>query len=237
MLYVIYGTDSQKARDKTRALVDSLLKREPDASHFRLTDETFTPDVLTEYLGGQGLFAPKVLVVLDTTFGLDNAKETIIERIKDIAESDNVFIVLENTLDAKTLKKFEKHATKIQSYGEEKKTKSTQRDNTIFKLTDALAGRNTKQSWVLYQQVLRSGARPEEIHGMLFWQVKTLLLVARKSTKGLKPFVVSKANTFLKKWSEDELRKLSSDLVSIYHEARLGKFDLEIGIERLILQK
>lgn len=235
MLYFIHGTDTQKARKKTRALVDSLLKREPDASHFRLDDETLTSDTLAEYLGGQGLFAGKILVVLDRVFRSDEGTELVLERVKDIADSDNIFVLLEGKLDAKTKKRLEKHAKKSQSFNLQPTTSNLKPDFNIFSLTDALGNRDSKRAWVLYQEALRAGSRPEEIHGMLFWQTKAMLLVAQKSTTGLKPFVVKKATGFLRKWTDDELQKLSSALVAVYHDARLGKFDLEIGLERLVL--
>ena len=65
-----------------------------------------------------------------------------------------------------------------------------------------------------------TNAVAEEQHGILFWQVKTMLLVASGETKGLKPFVVSKARKFTQNYSDNELRRLSDKLVTIYHDAR-----------------
>jgi len=235
MFYLLHGTDSKKVRAKVGSTVASLLKREPNASHFRLTDETVTSDALAEYLGGQGLFAGKILVVLDRVFDDSTAKELVLDRVKDIASSDNIFIILEGELDAKTKKKLEKYAEKVQVFDQRPTTKDQRLKFNIFGLTDALGNRDKKKLWVKYQQALRSGSAPEELHGILFWQTKTLLLVAQKSTAGLKPFVVSKAKKFLNNWTEDELKTLSSQLVDVYHEARRGGPELEIGLEQFVL--
>src|SRR3954468_14131506 len=99
MMYVLYGTDMDKARAKLHDLVTSLLKKKPDASHIRLTDENFSEAALEEYVGGMGLFSAKTIVELDNTFRNKEAKEIVLDRVKDIAQSENIFVVLEGELN------------------------------------------------------------------------------------------------------------------------------------------
>ena len=218
-----------------RALVASLLAREPNASHIRLDAETLTKDALAEYLGGRGLFARRVLVVLDRTFERDEAKNLVLERTADIAASENVFVVLEGALDAETRRELERRAEKTQAFDQKPKTKNQKQEFSIFGLTDALGNRDGVRAWALYQKALRAGGSPEELHGMLAWQTKAMLLTAAGSTEGLKPFVVTKAKRFLSRWSEPELKRLSAELVAVYHDARRGTFDLDVGLEQLLL--
>lgn len=235
MLYLFYGTDKDKARNKVQATVASLLKRTPDASYVRLDDETFTDDALNEYISEQGLFAGRVLVVLDHVAGDKEKRAIVAKQAKAMADSENIFIALDEKLDATTLTKLKKYAEKVAEFSPKTKAKKEHADFNVFKLTDALGARDSKKLWVLYQQALRAGVVPEEIHGLLFWQTKTMLLVAQKSTKGLKPFVVSKAKRFLANWVDEQLVALSSNLIETYHDARRGKFELEVGLEQLIL--
>lgn len=235
MLYLFYGTDETKTRAKVQDTVAALLKREPNASHVHFNEETFTQELLLEHLGGQGLFAGRVLVVLDHILGDKDKKEEFLEQLKDIKTSENIFILLEGKLDKKTANRLENQSEKTQEFSLKPTTSNLKPSFSIFKLTDALGNRSRKKAWVEYQRALRSGSRPEEIHGMLFWQTKSMLLVAQKATSGLKPFVVSKSKSFLNNWTEDELKKLSSNLVSIYHNSRRGGPELEIAIEQLVL--
>ncbi len=52
---------------------------------------------------------------------------------------------------------------------------------------------------------------------------------------GLSPFVFRKANQFAKNYSENELQKLSSNLIDIYHNARRGVKPLDIELEKFTL--
>jgi len=235
MLYLFYGSDIKNAREKVRDLVASLLKRKPDASRFRLDKETFTEDAFKEYLGSQGLFSLRCIVVLDRVFESEEGRESVVESVKDMSSSNNIFILLESDIDAKTLPKLTKYSEKIQEFTLDAKGSVPKSDFNIFSLTDAIGNRDTKRAWVVYQKALRFGSAPEEIHGMIFWQIKTMLMVSKHSTTGLKPFVVSKARRFLNKWDETELEAFSSKLVRVYHDAHLGKFNLEIGLEQLLL--
>ncbi len=106
-------------------------------------------------------------------------------------------------------------------------------------LADALAARDKKTLWIRYVEAIESGAVAEELHGILFWQVKTMLLAQQSKTAeeaGLKPFPYSKAKGALKNWKPGEVEKLSSDLVSIYHRAHRGEGELALLTERLLLR-
>ena len=154
----------------------------------------------------------------------------------EIAESPNVFIVLEGDVDKKTLLAITDVAEKVQLF--ENKEGKKKPEFNIFSLTDAFGRRDKKNLWVLYQKAVASGAVPEEIHGILFWQLKSMLLAVTAKTAGeagVAPFVFTKAKSFLKNYTPEELKTLSSKLVHMYHDAHRGIHDFEIALERLIL--
>ena len=238
MLYLFYGEDGDKSRAKVQKLTESLLKKKPDAELFRLEDDTLTAAALEQCTESQGLFAKKFIVVLDHTFSNSDSKDEVLGSIQAIAESPNIFILLEGKIDKRTLTKLEKHAEKSQVADETKK-KGAKRDAfNVFTLTDALGRRDRNKLWALYQTALGEGKVPEELHGLLFWQVKSMLLAASHRTAaaaGLKPFVYTKAKRFTENYSGKELQALSNGMVRTYHEARRGEYDLATGLERLIL--
>jgi len=241
MIYLFYGQDIETARRKADGVVASLLKKRPDASVFRLDSDKWQEAAFDEYVGGQGLFVQKYIVVLDRLFEKKELKEYVVERLKVLKASDNVFIILENTLDKTTLGKFEKTAEKIQAFGEDKEGTSKSKkasEFNMFTMTDALGARNGKRLWTLYQQALRHGVVNEELHGILFWQVKSMLLaVLSKDVKesGLNPFVYSKAKNYAKNFTLPELKKISSDLVTMYHRAHRGEVDFDVALEKFFL--
>ncbi|MCH8987104.1 hypothetical protein IIA94_02975, partial [Patescibacteria group bacterium] len=175
MLYVLHGTDSIKAREKLHALLDGLFAKKPDASYIRIDDEHFEKEQLEELIYGQGLFTQKYIIIFDRLLENKEAKEAVLERVKDIAASQNIFILFEGTLDKKTLSKLNKHAEKVQEFVD-KSVFPKKKPFDIFSLTNALGRRDRKQLWVLYQSARRHNVSDEEIHGILFWQIKSMLL-------------------------------------------------------------
>ena len=236
MLYLIYGDDFEKARAKARELIADLLKKRPGAEVFRLEDEMVNAGKLDELSGSQGLFQRKYIVFADNVFRSEEAKEIVLGKLKSLAESENIFIFLEDELGKTDLKELEKFAEKVQRFsGVAKKEKPF----NVFSLTEILGRRDKRGLWVLYQKALAQGLAPEEIHGILFWQIKAMLAaVLEKSAEeaGFKPFVFQKSHTFAKNYSVPELKNLSAKMVAVYHNSRRTGPSLDIALEKLILE-
>ena len=91
--------------------------------------------------------------------------------------------------------------------------------------------------WVLYQEMILSGKAPEEIHGLLVWQVKSMLLASTSKNAieaGLKPFVYTKSKGYAGHYSRDELVEMSARLVDIASQSRKGK-DMGVMLEEFML--
>ncbi len=238
MIYLLYGADKDKARTKANELVQSLLKKKPDASFFKITSENWNESVLQEYIGSQGLFEQKYIVLLDGLFELKDAKEITLKILKEMKESPHIFIFREGELDKPTLGKFERNAVKVQEFSEKGEAVKKKEFN-LFSMTDALGQRDKKNLWVLYQKAKQAGMEDEQIHGTLFWQVKSMIIAAGSKNAGeakLNPFVFSKASAYAKNFSEEELIKLSGNLVTLYHDSRRGVHDLDRALEGFILE-
>ncbi|MBI2474479.1 MAG: hypothetical protein HYV68_02140 [Candidatus Taylorbacteria bacterium] len=234
MLYLIYGNDWQKARAKAREILDALRKKKPDAALVALEEGGLSDEKLDELCGSQGLFERKFIVMSDRISGDVSYAEILENKLPAIAASENVFIFLEDAPKASLLKAFEKYAAKVQEF---KKLEKKERFNS-FALADALGERNKEKLWVLYQMAMSEGLTAEELHGTLFWQIKTLRAASRAKSAaeaGLKPFVWSKAKRFLSKWQPEDLSKVSGQLVALYHDSRRGEHEMETGLEKWIL--
>lgn len=228
MIYLLYGTDTIKSRTKLHTLLDSMFAKKPDASYVRVDLENFNESRIEEFVGSQGLFESKYIIVFDNLFrdnpqsshsGGGGAKEILLKNLKEISQSQNIFIFLEEKLNKIELKKFEKYAEKIQSFEAVGATSNQEKKFDIFSLTYAFGRRDKKALWVLYQKAKLNNIADEQIHGVLFWKIKSMLL---------------SFNT--PHYSEDELKKLSSSLVSLYHDTRRGIREIDIALERFILE-
>lgn len=243
MIYTIYGEDKIKAKEKARDLVVTLLKKKPNASYFKITNENYSKTNLDELIKSAGLFESKFIILLDNLFEDKELKKEILENMKEMKESDNVFIVLESDLDKKSVGMVDKYSKKTQNFiltqmgtGEKK---WNLKDFNIFSLGDALGNRDKKKLWVLYTQAVERGIPSEEICGTFFWQVKSIKLAQKSRTAeeaGINPFVYRKLLQFSKNFTEKELKNISSKLVSIYHNSHRGLTNFEIALEKFILE-
>jgi hypothetical protein len=255
MLYLIYGTDKEKARKQANALVLTAKKKHTEADFFKLTAENFSDSKLQELISNQGLFYSGSIVFADSVFTNEEFGGVVLKSLKEIKESPNFFVFLEEKLNKKELEKFEKYAEKVFEYkkAERKLTKKeelTAKGEKIdfFEFANALGERNKKLLWGLYQEALMEEVPSEEIHGIFFWQVKAMFTALKSKNAieaGLKPFVFTKAKSYAKNYhahknvrtggSEEVLKYLSQELVDMYHEAHRGNTDFAVALERFVL--
>lgn len=234
MLYFLYG-DFVKASEKAKSLVDGLLLKQPDAARFKIDSNTWAESEVEALLHGQGLFSQRYIIELRHIFESKDTLESVISFLPEIQQSENIFIWADKNIDEKFLSEIEQHATKVQKFEEAKKKEEIKFN--IFSLGDALCERNKQKLWTLFRDALNYFA-PEEIHGTLFWQMKNLLLAQKYKTAkdaDMKDFPFNKAKIGAKKYSEEEVLKMTSDLISVSHDSRRGSHDFEIALERWVL--
>lgn len=249
MLYFLYGNNREEIQKKTKTLVNSLLEKKPNASFFKIDTENFKEADFEELLFSQALFEQKYIVQVDFVLEDKLIQNYIFKKIKEIASSKNIFIFQEGVLNKETLNKIKKEANKIQEFNEKKEKKerlfATEKggfnlgDFNIFDIATAFGKRDRQALWILYQKTKYKNIPTEEVSGIIFWQIKVLLEVCRvENTQqtDLKPFVFNKAKNYLKNYSEKELRKIASNLISIYHKARRSEMPFDIALEKLILK-
>lgn len=236
MLYLLHGTDTARSRKKLSTLIEGLLAKRPDALLVRIEGEQYDPAFLEAQIGGQGLFAPRSIVVLDSVLQKTDAREHFCTFLSDIAGSENVFVCVEGVVEKDTLSLFEKHAQKVEEHTVQKVEKDD--FGFIFSFTDAFGERRKKDAWLLFEKAKRRGYAVEELHHKAFWQVKNMLLALSAKTPeeaGMKAFPFSKAKKAGAKWTEAELKNISDTLVSMNHESRRGRADLALSFEYLLL--
>ena len=234
MLYFLYG-DFSKASEKARNLVDSLVLKQPDAARFKIDASSWEESEIEALLHGQGLFSQKYIIELRHIFESKDALESVISFLPEIQESQNIFIWADKDVDEKLIPEIEKHASKVQKFSEVKKVEAPKFN--LFSLADAICERNKQKLWVLFRDALNYFA-PEEIHGTIFWQMKSLMLAKKYKTAkeaDMKDFPFNKAKTGLKKYSEEEIDRLTSDLIAVSHDSRRGVHDFEVALERWVL--
>ena len=232
MLRVFFGNDTIKVRREAFTELDNL--RKEDVSVTILEPNNYEPGVVTEAVSSQSLFGGNQVYLFDTPSQDEKFYEEVTANLAAMKEQKDVFIVLEAGLLAAEKKRFEKYADTIEEY----KAAAAERFNS-FSLADALSKKDRKSLWILFHEAIFSGIPVEELVGVLWWQLKTLRLasLAKSAAEaGLKDFPYQKAKRSLSKFGEGELEKMSSSLLVLIHNSRLGHYDIDQALERWILR-
>lgn len=234
MLHFIYGP-KEFSKSELKKAKENLLKGYPDIMFFQFDPESASSISIDDLAQGRGLFEEALGVELDGIFGVDafaGEEKEVLEKIKT---SENTFFVLEEKLPKKTLDLIKKYADKV---SEGKAAPDPKKDFSAFSLADALGERNKQRLWILFRESVARNYSLEELHGILFWQVKMILL-AHKTTSapeaGVKDFPYSKAKRFTKNFTLKESEELLSKLTSALIDSRENNLSLEHGIERVVL--
>ncbi len=235
MLYLIHGTDTHKARKKLHELLDIAQKKRPGAEIFKITSENWSDAQFDELLVARGLFEQKYTVVLDNIFEKKDYKDYVLERLDGMQESEQIFLMLESSVDSPSLKKIEKNAKQVQEFVKAENKKFLP---SIFTVADGLLQKDKKSLWISYIDFINKGTAPEEIHGIFFWQVKNMILTSRATSSndtGLSPFVYKNALTGARKYKTEELTKMSGELMDMTHRVRQGEGEMEVMLEKWVL--
>jgi len=231
MLSVFFGNDTVKVRHKAFDYIDS---EKGEATLVLIDADNYEVGILNSLTDNVSLFGGEYFYVLDNWSSDSNAFEELIRNLGRLKDSQHHFVVIEGPLLSPEKKKFEKYADKLEEY----KITAAQSFNN-FSLADAFAKRDRKLLWLLWNEALLVGNKPEELAGILWWQIKTLRLAELGKTAisvGLKDFPFNKAKHSLGNFKPGELERLSEELLTLIHESRLGKFELTLAIERWILK-
>ncbi len=237
MLYFFYDNKTGKSLTKARKLFNDLKQKKPDATFVELDEHSVSVNELFELIESQGLFETKIVCLLKN-ISLNKEIEKEMKRlVTGVADASSVFIWLETSLNKAPLELLESKATK--SFLEKEGVKEKKVEVNVFKLAEYFGARDKKNLWKFFVELKKENIPAEEIHGILWWQLKSILLTLGAKTAeeaGLKSFVFSKAKGFARNFKEEELQHLADMFVVIYHEAHRGNSNLYDELEKIILE-
>lgn len=230
MLAVFFGTDRTAVRNATSLFLASNV---PNVAADSIDATNYLSGELPTLIDSQSLFGGTEAYILDTPSNDSEFVTEVTEHLSSMAESANIFIVMESSLLAAAKKKYERHASEVKEFAADK----AERFNA-FALAEALAKRDKKNLWVLLQEAKLAGLRPEEIVGVLWWQLKALRLADKTSSPGeagLKDYPYKKAKQSLRNFKDGEIMVLSQSLLVLYHQAHQGLADMDLKLEEWAL--
>lgn len=206
MIYILSGNDIKKKNIYLKKLKKGDLP-------FFVYRPGVSKEEIFERARSVSLFGESPIVVLENVVK-EGKLDLSQDEISSLQDSKTVFVFLEDKFLAPEIKKYKKYAT-IEDFNIEIK-KAVPKMN-VFGIADSFSRKDKIGAWILYREAILQGISPEEISGIIFWKIKTMIL------------------TDTKVFSLSELKKLSSEIVAMYHQAHRGECDFTIGLEQFIL--
>lgn len=236
MLTVLVGTNTASRAKRLELLLDGAQKGGAEVRSY--TDVSFDAEAVRGLAQSSSLFGGTFAVVVSGIGDVSEKRDEFEKLIPVFVDSNHRFILSENALVAAFLKKVTAKGGVIEEFALPAKAKKVEGFN-MFALTDAFSDRNRSLTWALYRKALESGVDARELHGKLFWVVKSML--AAKGAKsagdsGLNPFVFQKAKAGSQRFADGELERIAIELTRIFHEALVSGIDIETAVEALILK-
>ncbi len=222
MLYLFYGTDIKKILSQSQKMIEALKQKRSFAQVFYFYPDNFDKESLETQQSIQGLFFDKHIFVFKNFIEeKKDIREYVLKNLKKFAESDHLYILIENEIDEKYLKEIKsikdinikEFNIKVNIAGLSK----DQIDKQKFDLAAAIMNFKSKKDKnnqdkikILNQldEIKKYFDAPEEFFGILWWRYKKF---ASKDIKNIR------------------------DLLNIYHEAHGGEEDMWIGLERWLI--
>jgi len=206
MIYILSGNDTKKKNAYIKKLSKNNLP-------VYIPQESLSKETILDYASSVSLFGESPIIVLEGLIKKGDITLSV-DDLLTLKDSLTIFVSLEEKMLLPDVKKYKKYGV-VEDFSSPT-IKQAPKMN-VFSVAEAFSRKDKIGTWILYRGAISKGASPEEISGIIFWKVKTMLL--------------NRAKVF----SVPELKKMSSELVSIYHKAHRGECDFTIALEQFIL--
>ena len=233
MIQFYVGDNTELARKTARGAFELARSANNAGNAVYFDDVLFNFQEAVESLTGESLFGGENILYFDGILDHPDGEAFYRTILKETAHS--VF-VREKDPTKDLVGFFGRLGTVV----EFKLPKKFERIQNNFAIADALGQRNKKIAWIEYEKTRKLGVSVEEVHGMIFWAIKSMCIAgATTQTEaqktGMKEFTYKNYHKFAEKYSSGELEHKLQDLKEMYHLGHRGEIDFEHAMERFIL--
>ena len=205
MIYIFIGSDLNNKKD-------ILKKFSTESEVVVLSPLQINKNLLENYAGTSSLFGQKQSLFLNDV--LIESEEVFNKTLlESLDKSENNFIFFIDFMNMTDEKKFKKYAIERFLKKEIKKVP----DYNIFDIATFFSKKDKIGTWTMYQRLINKNVNPEEISGILFWKIKTMIINGDKT------------------FDQVTLKKHLIQLTDIYHKAHRGELDFTLTLEKFLL--
>lgn len=262
MLYVVVGENPERAKTAQKIIEAEIKKGAGGAGGtggaggyvkklISFSDASWQKESALAYSGGADMFGNNYIVHLSRISANQNGLEFFLNEAQLLVESETVYVAEENEITKELKEIFEKVGAQVTEIKKAKENFFGQLN--AFSLVDAYNNRDKKNTWIIFNKLIKAGVSAEEIAGALIWNFKNLALYfsahnsslsdSAKNKKptaeslGMKPFVFSKVSASAKNFTQKEISEKSFELSSALHRSHRGEGEGATLLELFILGK
>ncbi len=233
MLKLVSGNDHVAIKKA----IDVITKESQNDGSYRRHIGDLTLHMVDPYFS-ESLFGETYTVFFDG-FSMfpEEVKGFLSSQLLVMADSGNQFIIFDEKFSKELKDEAKKQKIAIEDFSREEKITGP----SVFAFTDMYLSRDKKGAWLLLTRLFRDGAAPEEVHGALFWAIKSLFLATtgtlgkNAEELGMKPYPYDKSKRFGAKWTREEVGSALKEMTTMLETTRKSGGDLGIALERLVL--
>ncbi len=205
MIYIFIGSDLNNKKD-------ILKKFSKESEVIVLSSLQINKNLLENHAGTSSLFGQKQSLFLNDV--LIESEDVFNKTLLDLLDkSENNFIFFIDSMNATDEKKFKKYTIERFFKKELKKVP----DYNIFDIATFFSKKDKIGTWIMYQRLINKNVSPEEISGILFWKIKTMIINGDKTFDQL------------------TLKKHLISITDIYHKAHRGELDFTLSLEGFLM--
>lgn len=241
MLYFIHGTDFKK-RERARKEIKNSLKEKGIKFETLLKVENISKEnisLIPNYFGSSSLFGEKLLIQIEDLLGREDTREFLYENLKNILESENIFILDEAFAPAPSVLKVEKilEKEKLSKNIFNCKEEKVEKDIEPFYLCDLIEKRDKKGAWREFQKIYSEWGDDEAqaLHGAIWWKWKMIWSAYLDGNKNNYSRIYRLKEREIK-YTKEELEKFGLELSTMAMKANNGEINLMRAIEKFILE-
>lgn len=233
MIRVYVGENTNQSRQATRKAFEDARNENPEGNAGYFDDLLFDFAQATELFMGENLFGGQNILYFDGILEHPDG-ERFYRTI--LCETPHLVFIREKS-PGKDLLSFLGRLGEVKEFELEKKIEK--RINS-FAIADAIGAKNKKIAWVEYEKSRKRGAADEEVHGTIFWGVKSMYLASMLTPKqaselGMKDYTYKTYRRYAENYSTAELVDKLANLKEIYHQGHRGDGNFDENLEQFLL--
>lgn len=222
MLYIIYGNNIEKKK-KALSVIGEI-------NIYIGIDNTDLYNDLSSQIYSQDLWGDKQIIALDSLMQSADSRDIVYAQLESLRDSDNIFIIIENSIHSATLDKLKKFATNVvdATIGEYVNNRGNNRveEKSPFALCDHIAALDRKRAWLELTKLYDTDVESEPLHGAIWWKLKTVMAssshgIITPNAPADRSSIISPDRTF--------------DFIMISLRAHNGECDFRREMERWVL--